>query len=209
MESEPSGLALSIIGLLIGASVAINVSSLFPTAQVELFPLEGGYVDHVDDLGGATNLGITEKLARQYGYEGDMRDLPMETALVIAYREFWEPLQLDAIATLEDTLYMNLALQLYKFGFHAGRGRSVELFQRCLNVLNQDQRLYPDIRVDRGMGRRTLAAFEAYRAGFGESGVEPIVTCVDGLTIAYYVHISERRPQNESFTRGWLNRLGD
>jgi len=207
MEDHP--IAVSIVGVLIGASIAINAGSLFPDAQVELFDLEGGFVDHVDDLGGATNWGITEALARSYGYVGPMADLPVDSALVIAYSEFWTPLQLDEIATVDDPEYMSVAFQIYKLGFHAGRGRAVATFQRCLNVLNQSERLYDDIQVDGGMGRRSLRAFRAYRNAFGAEGVEPMSVCIDGLTVAFYVRISEARPQNESFTRGWFNRLID
>ena len=34
---------------------------------------EAGYVDNPDDSGGKTKYGITEEMARFYGYEGDMR----------------------------------------------------------------------------------------------------------------------------------------
>jgi lysozyme family protein len=41
-----------------------------------IFALEGGFVDHKNDPGGATNHGITAAVARKHGFKGDMRDLP-------------------------------------------------------------------------------------------------------------------------------------
>ena len=45
---------------------------------------EGRYVNNPNDRGGATCWGITERVARAHGYQGDMRDLPRATALAIS-----------------------------------------------------------------------------------------------------------------------------
>lgn len=42
--------------------------------------VEGGYSDHPSDRGGKTMFGITEAVARSYGYSGDMRSMPISTA---------------------------------------------------------------------------------------------------------------------------------
>ena len=46
----------------------------FDKAWEETGRAEGGFVDDPDDSGGATNWGITEKVARKQGYTGHMRD---------------------------------------------------------------------------------------------------------------------------------------
>ena len=49
---------------------------------------EGGYVDHKSDRGGPTNYGITRAVARENGYQGDMRQLPKATAVRIYPRNY-------------------------------------------------------------------------------------------------------------------------
>jgi lysozyme family protein len=41
-----------------------------------VYAVEGGYVNDPRDPGGATIYGVTEKVARSYGYRGDMRRFP-------------------------------------------------------------------------------------------------------------------------------------
>lgn len=74
------------------------------------FPLlmgnEGGYTV---DNGGPTMWGITQAVARRYGYTGDMQALPLSTAQSIARKEYW-PDYLDQVPVavafqVFDTLY--------------------------------------------------------------------------------------------------------
>ena len=55
----------------------------FDEAFHKLLGHEGGFVDHPSDPGGATRWGVTERVARQWGYAGSMRELPVETAKAI------------------------------------------------------------------------------------------------------------------------------
>lgn len=56
----------------------------FERAFEKLMGHEGGFVDHPKDPGGATRYGITQRVARANGYEGDMRNLPLSEAKRIA-----------------------------------------------------------------------------------------------------------------------------
>ena len=59
---------------------------------------EGGYVADPADRGGATCWGITERVARQQGYAGPMRDLPKAEATAIYRRLYWWRPKLDRVA---------------------------------------------------------------------------------------------------------------
>ena len=63
----------------------------------EIIEIEGGYVNHPADRGGPTKYGITEKVARAFGYQGDMRDLPKSKAFEIYDKNYWQRLGLDGI----------------------------------------------------------------------------------------------------------------
>src|SRR3546814_15550831 len=49
---------------------------------------EGGYVDHPNDPGGATNHGVTEEVARADGFTGPMKDFPKEWANDIIFKGY-------------------------------------------------------------------------------------------------------------------------
>ncbi len=55
----------------------------FETAFALLLGHEGEFSDHPDDPGGKTRYGVTEAVARETGYKGDMRELPLELAQVL------------------------------------------------------------------------------------------------------------------------------
>jgi lysozyme family protein len=49
---------------------------------------EGGYSNHPADRGGPTNFGITERVARDNGHTGDMRNLTRAQAVAIYRSEY-------------------------------------------------------------------------------------------------------------------------
>lgn len=66
--------------------------SSFDDAFTDLIGNEGGYT--VDD-GGSTMFGITESVARENGYSGDMHDLTLDQAKLIAKKCYWDIYQCD------------------------------------------------------------------------------------------------------------------
>jgi lysozyme family protein len=69
--------------------------SSFDDAFTALIGNEGGYSDNPADPGGATMYGVTERVARAWGYTGAMKDLPLDTAKQIAKKNYWDPYQCD------------------------------------------------------------------------------------------------------------------
>ncbi|MDP3209061.1 MAG: glycosyl hydrolase 108 family protein, partial [Rhodoglobus sp.] len=100
---------------------------------------EGGYVDHPADRGGPTNWGITEKVARASGYQGDMRTFHESIARGIYRRQYWTAPSFDQVAPLSSAL----AEELLDTGVNMGPGVAGQYLQRALNVLNQEAKLFP------------------------------------------------------------------
>jgi lysozyme family protein len=69
--------------------------SAFDDAFTALVGNEGGYSNNPADPGGETMWGVTARVAREQGYQGAMKDLPLETAKSIARKLYWDPYQCD------------------------------------------------------------------------------------------------------------------
>lgn len=87
---------------------------------------EGGYSDHKVDPGGKTKFGITEAVARQYGYRGEMKDLPVEVAKAIYRGQYWDDLY--------DQLPFIDAFNVFDGGVNSGVSRSVKWLQKSVGV---------------------------------------------------------------------------
>jgi lysozyme family protein len=69
----------------------------FDQAFAELLQHEGGYSDHAADPGGKTRFGVTEAVAREVGYRGDMRELPLELAQRIYRERYWNAVRAEEL----------------------------------------------------------------------------------------------------------------
>ncbi|HCQ4124982.1 TPA: hypothetical protein OKQ80_004606, partial [Escherichia coli] len=105
---------------------------------------EGGYVNHPDDKGGPTKWGITGKVARAHGYQGDIRDLTRGQALEILEADYWYGPRFHKVASLSP----EIAAELCDTGVNMGPSVASRMLQRWLNVFNQKGELYPDIDAD-------------------------------------------------------------
>jgi lysozyme family protein len=103
----------------------------FEAAVGHILAFEGGYVDHPDDPGGATNLGITrETLARFRGRavsKAEVRALDRATAAEIYQRFYWDALRCDAMPA-------GIDFALFDCGVNQGTGRATRLLQAALRV---------------------------------------------------------------------------
>lgn len=182
----------------------------FNAALHVVLDLESGFANHRLDPGGKTKFGITEKLARTYGYDGPMRELPRSTARSIYRQHFWTHMGLDTVA--EITRSHALSTELFEAGVNCGRRRPIEWLQEWLNRLNRDGSIYDDIAVDGRYGSETAAALAAYiDARQDQGGVDVLRRCIDAAQATYYGALCDQEPgRYETFVFGWVReRLGE
>jgi lysozyme family protein len=170
----------------------------------KLIKIEGGYVNDPNDSGGETNYGITVAVARQYGYGGDMRKLPLSFAKQIYYEQYWRKLRLHEISGIAPCIAGKLA----DIAVNMGVARAGEFYQRVLNVLNREGKLYFDIKVDGRVGPQTVLAFQSFHKARGTEGLTVFMRALNCLQGHFYISLAERRQKDESFVYGWLlNRI--
>ena len=162
--------------------------------------VEGDFSNDPADSGGATRWGITEAVARRWGYTGPMAELPATLAQSIAKREYWDRLRLGDIYALSP----RLARELFDIGFNMGQSRAGEFLQRALNALNRQAKDYPDVKADGDIGAATLGALTAFLRLRGKDGETVLLRALNCLQGAFYITLAEARQKDERFVFGWL-----
>lgn len=175
--------------------------------------VEAGYVNNKADLGGETKYGITyataqehkAELVARFGWNGQVRDLTQEMALWIYQTQWWDRLCCDQL----HEIHPFLADRVFDVGVNAGRQRGVVWLQEILNVLNRQEKDYPDVGVDGKLANdgQTIKALRAFKAKRGMDGIETLMQYLLGEQSHHYKSISESRKLNEEFTYGWGNRV--
>lgn len=171
----------------------------------ELIEREGEYSNHPADKGGPTRWGVTEQVARAYGYTGDMKVLPKVTAVEIYRRRYWTDVRFDQVAAV----YPTIGAELFDTGINMGQAVAAAMLQRALNLLNAGASLWPDIKVDGQIGPITIAGLNSYKQRRGVAGEAVLLAVLDGFQVGRYADITEAHPANEVFFYGWIaNRIG-
>ena len=168
----------------------------------ELIVREGGFVDHPNDKGGATNYGITQAVALANGWNGRMQDLSIAFAKRIYRQRYWSAPGYDKIAAMGLPL---LAAEMFDTGVNMGPTTQGKWLQRWLNALCGQYPKYVHITVDGDVGAGTRGAI-AYL--IGKRGLKPtqdaLVDAVNCSQGARYLELVEGREANEAFIWGWL-----
>lgn len=124
----------------------------------KLLKLEGGFVNHPADPGGATNKGITIATWRLHGYDkdgdgdvdvDDLKIISEHDAYVLYKYQFWNKINADAI------INQQVAEQLFDFYINAP-SVAVKLIQRIIN-----NRFKKNLLVDGIAGVNTLQAINS------------------------------------------------
>ena len=143
---------------------------------------EGGYVNHPEDPGGETNLGVTKRVYQEWGGTKDMKDLTFDDVAPIYKKNYWDKM-------ICDDLPSGLELCVFDFGVNAGPGRAAKYLQSLIGTV-----------ADGGIGPNTLAKLKEYT---DETGVKETITNYQNKRQSYYEGLSTFK----TFGRGWTRRV--
>ncbi len=124
--------------------------SVYERTMNHIFSWEGGYVDHPNDPGGATNFGITRKVLAEWRGQPSLpkqavKDLTIQEAAEIYRVNYWNKI-------MGDELPPSLALLMMDAAVNSGPGTAVKTLQRAISSLGKN------IAVDGAIGPNTLRA---------------------------------------------------
>lgn len=180
----------------------------FLRAVERTLKIEGGYSDNAFDRGGPTNLGVTfktlDRWAKKYRKRPatieELKSLRYEEAQSLYYDMYWcdERLPCQKIAVWWEAL----ALECFDTGVNVGPRQAAIFLQRALNLLNRNQKLFADLKVDSWVGESSLEVLTAMDSiARGREGLMLAVNIEQG---AFYRHLAMEDPTQEEFYRGWL-----
>lgn len=156
----------------------------FAESLQKLLVHEGGFVDHPDDPGGMTNLGVTKTVWEQWvGHPVDEKQMRALTPAVVAplYRaKYWDKIKGDDLPTGVDYAVFDAAV-------NSGPGRAAKWLQGCVGV-----------EQDGGIGPKTLAAVAAF---------DPKLLMVDYAKrrLSFLMDL----PHWGTFGKGWTRRVAE
>lgn len=191
---------------------AAGIGALVTSLLAGVYEREGGYSNHAADRGGATRYGVTQQVAREDGYKGDMRVFPQSCyegekntcADKIYYESYivkpgFVPI-LQADAQIGD--------EMVDTGINMGTTWPGRFLQQALNATCNPS---PKLAVDGKVGKGTMAAFTACQTKLGKKNFcVQMVTSLDIQQKARYDAIVKANPSQKVFYRGWINhRIGN
>lgn len=156
----------------------------FAEALQKVLHHEGGFVNHPEDPGGMTNLGVTKAVWEEWvGHEVDEKTMRGLTPVIVApmYRaKYWDKIKGDDLPSGVDYCVFDAAV-------NSGAGRAAKWLQACVGV-----------DPDGGIGPKTLAAVAAH---------DPKVLVEDYAKrrLSFLMDL----PHWGTFGKGWSRRVAD
>lgn len=150
---------------------------------------EGGYVNHKDDRGGATNMGITQRTYSMWrnthgGTYADVRDITREEAKAIYRYNYWSPAKCDLLPGSVRDIHFDAAV-------NHGPRRAAQLLQDAVRV-----------EPDGAIGQKTLAAV-------AKMSDDTLRARYIAARYRFYGEIIQRDRSQLIFMAGWMRRMED
>jgi lysozyme family protein len=175
---------------------------------------EGGYINDPSDAGGETFKGVSRRynptwpgwtkidaLKRVSGFPATAEHNVELNGMVHTFfkQKYWDANLLDRFSA------QDIATEMFDIGINMGVYRAAEFLQKALNVLNKNERLYPDIVEDGDVGTNTLNALNSYLSvGKGTIYLLKVLNILQGM---HYINYMKKSPVQEKYAYGWLNRV--
>lgn len=148
---------------------------------------EGGFVNHPNDKGGATNKGVTLSTFRKYFGKtktvDDLKNITNEQWQYIFKKGFWDRWKADLIKN------QSIAELLVDWLYNSGTW-GIKYPQQVLGVV-----------PDGVVGSKTIAAINSYPSQ------EELFYKLWNRRKKHYEDIVKRNPSQKIFLKGWMNRL--
>lgn len=165
-----------------------NVDKLMPFLR----RWEGGYVHDPDDLGGATNMGVT-----------------MNTYIAYCKKKGYPVPTVTRLSNLSEEQWTDIVKTMYWDRFKGDRIESQSVANICVDwlwlsgtvAIKKVQEIL-GVKVDGIVGAKTLAAIN-------NRSPLPLFGAIKQARKEYIDEICTKRPKNEKFRNGWMNRLND
>ena len=162
-------------------------SAAFAASLPFVLRWEGGFVNHPNDPGGATNKGVTQRVYDDWRQRNgmpaqDVRQIADTEVHAIYEDNYWKPSRCDVLRRELDLIQFDTAVNM-------GVKRAVKMLQESVSCP-----------VDGAFGSGTQKAADEC-----DLGKTMILYCK--ARELYYRGLSERRPELAVFLKGWLNRL--
>ena len=138
---------------------------------------EGGYVNHPEDPGGETNLGVTKRVYQEWGGTKDMKDLTVEDVAPIYKKNYWDRCKCDDLESGVDWAVFDWAV-------NSGTGRAAKAIQKICGASQ-----------DGAIGPKTLALI-------GTQNTEYVIEEFGKIRQDFY----ESLKTFDTFGKGWTRR---
>lgn len=159
----------------------------------KLLKHEGGFVDHPDDPGGATNKGITFNTFKEHAFEirveptiENLKSLSDDQAMSIYKTHYWDKINGDNIE--------NQSVAEMFFDFSVMSGGAPKVMQRVLKSMGHD------INVDGKIGHNTINAINS-------SNQRELFDNLKNARKEYLKDLIKKNPKLKTFEKGWMKRV--
>jgi lysozyme family protein len=176
--------------------------SRFEPAVEVLLKHEGGYVNNVNDSGGATNYGVSLRFLNDQGLLGDfnadgavniedIKNMSIDDAKKVYKTCWWDKYKYGTI------IDQTIATKVFDLSVNMGGSRAHKLLQSALN-----KAFALRLTVDGVLGPATISVINAV----SDDKEQLLLTAYCDEAWAFYQGLIAAKPSQQVFAKGWKNR---